>query len=198
MVVATVIADVDSRPVHENGGHGWYDRRVTLKVDEVLWSNGRAAKSVPTTFTHAGWGYLFTDGDPAKRTKWAIQDWPRIELGHRYILAIVWEPARCSPGDLPEPGRWNSLGRDSIIPYDGPVIGTGEMSGSRQDAEQARAALDPADPNRSLEDEMLGRTTADLRDALHGAIPVPAQEYSVGTACAGSMTSMPRVPSVGR
>jgi hypothetical protein len=187
VVVATVIGDEDSRPIHENSGHGWYDRKVTLKVDELLWSNSHAARPVPTTFTHPGWGYIFTDGDPTRRTKWAVQDYPRIELGHRYIIAFAWEPARCSPGDTPSPGRWEFLGRDSVIPYDGPVIGTGEMSGRLQDAAQARAALPPAPPSPSLEDEMLGRTTSDLGKALANATPVPEEQYSTGTCAAKQM-----------
>lgn len=156
---------------------------VTLKVDELLWSRENAQKPAPTDFTHAAWGYVFTDGDPTKRTKWAIQDRPRVELGHRYILAIAWEPAACSFNDTPEPGRWRYLGRDATIPFDGGVIGTGEMSGSPQDAEQGRAALRLGDPNRSLEDEMLGRSTDDLRRALAEATPVPEERYSSGTPC---------------
>jgi hypothetical protein len=183
VVVATVLAEKDLRPVRETRGEGWYDRRVTLRVDELLWSNRQAEHPAPKTFAYKTWGYRFTKGDPANRVRVAVEDRPRVELGHRYIFALAWEASRCSPGDAPQPGQWRHLAQDSILPYDGEIIGTGEMEGSHQDASKARAALLPDDPNFSLEDAMLGCTTDDLLDALAKATPAPAARYSVGTPC---------------
>ena len=57
-----------------------------------------------------------TGGDTSERTVLAIEDTPRLEVGHTYIVALDWVPARCDVGDQPQPAAWLALGSDAIVP----------------------------------------------------------------------------------
>lgn len=154
-------------------GEGTVGRVVTLDLDEVLWSRDGAPKAPPEPWKRESIGYQFKDGKVDELVRMAVEDQPRVEIGFTYIMAIVWEGDPCEKGE----GEWRGLGTDSTIPYDGKTIGTGEMEGSGQSAAGAKREVDPKDPNFSLEDEMLGKSAAELAKKLEAAKPVKKEDF---------------------
>lgn len=151
-------------------GEGTVGRTVTLSVDKVLWSRSDARRPAPDVWEYSAMGWQFLDGDTEKRTKMALVDQPRVELGHRYVMAITWEEAACSPGDAAEPAQWRGLGEGSELPFDGGVIGQGELEGRPRTAAQARSTREAGD-DAGLEDQLAGRGEEALIQALEAAQP---------------------------
>ncbi|MBO3681968.1 hypothetical protein J5X86_44525 [Streptomyces sp. NEAU-YJ-81] len=151
-------------------GEGTVGRTVALTVDKVLWSRPDAPRPAPDTWEYSAMGWQFQDGDTGNRTKMAL-DQPRVEPGHRYVMAIRWEAATCSPGDDPEPARWQGLGEGSEVPFDAGVIGQGELEGRPRTAAQARSAKLKAGDDAGLEDQLAGREEATLVQELNAAQP---------------------------
>ncbi|MGH3384356.1 MAG: hypothetical protein ACRDO1_07250 [Nocardioidaceae bacterium] len=178
VVVVTPRSEKPMRPSKEevDRGEGLILREVTFSVDDVLWSRPGADQAAPDTFAWTAYGWQFTDGDLSKKVKMAGEGEPRIEGGHQYVMAIEWQEARCSPGDV-VPAQWRGLGADSTLPYDGNVIGQGEVEGKRQSVGQAREAANTAGADASLEDAMAGRDAAALDKALRSAKPVAKQQF---------------------
>ena len=175
VVVATPVGEREDAPnlSEVEGDSGLILRDVTMRVDEVLWSRPGASVAAPRKFMWKADGWVFRNGDLSDRVKMVGEDQPRIELGHTYIMAIQWQQARCTPGDY-VPAQWRGLGADSTLPYDAGVIGQGELEGRSQSVEQARDRMQPADT--SLEDQLLGRNAAALRQTLLNAQPIPPSE----------------------
>lgn len=71
---------------------------MTFTVDQVLWSTGSPKKEAPKTFRMQFMGWEFKDGDTSKRTKMAVEDQPRIEAGHSYLIAVSWMERTASSG----------------------------------------------------------------------------------------------------
>ncbi|GAA3692062.1 hypothetical protein GCM10022224_067150 [Nonomuraea antimicrobica] len=157
-------------------GEGLIGRRVDLQVKEVLWSRDGAPHPAPQSWAYNASGFTFNDGDTSALSPVALEGRPRIEAGHQYILAIVWEDARCSEGDEPEPGRWLGLGEGSELPYDGDVIGQGEHEGRLQTVEGARTLAGAAGPDVGIEEELVGQNAAALAATLKTATPGQRQQ----------------------
>jgi hypothetical protein len=49
-----------------------------------------------------------------------------VEVGHRYVMAMRWEEARCSADGEQTASQWRGLGEGSEIPYDDDTLGRGE------------------------------------------------------------------------
>lgn len=165
-VTATDQSVIPPTPEEVRRGEGLIGRDVTLKVDEVVWSRQDAPKPAPDVWERTSMGWQFRNGSTSDRTPIVLAERPRIEVGHRYILAIGWVPA-CGSGR----GEWRGLGEGATVPYDDGVIGVGETEGdviSLQDAERA-ARRDS--PNRSLEDRLVGQNGSALTAALDAAKP---------------------------
>jgi len=179
VVVVTPTAEKEELPAESEleRGEGLINRDVTLKVNEVLWSQEGAEQPAPETFGWAALGWQFSGGDTSNRNKMAADDQPRIELGHTYIMAITWKKQWCSPGTSDyDPARWVGLGVDSALPYDGGVIGAGELEGTVRTSKEAKsAAVSPNDPNYSFEDAMTGLTAQALAAELAEAKPLAAK-----------------------
>jgi len=171
VVVATVAAEADGDHGELSGGSGFIDREVTLDVDDVLWSRPQPSRPIPDSVTVGAIGWSYAHGDSSDRVVLAVEDTPRLEVGHTYIVALDWVPARCDVGDEPEPAAWRALGSDAIVPYDDEVIGAGELEGREQTVGEVQATRQPGDPNSSFEDSMLGKSAADLKAALLAASP---------------------------
>ncbi|WBB59940.1 hypothetical protein O7599_31060 [Streptomyces sp. WMMC500] len=174
VVTATAERELPADPEEVEAGQGYIPREVTLEVDDVVWSRAGAAESAPAPdFTWPAPGWTFRqDGS---RSPMALEDRPRVEVGHRYLMALTWRPAFTEEGET-IPGQWRGLGENSTLPYDDGVIGRGESEGS----EQAAAAAEHADEGEggpSLKKEMTGRSATDLRAALDAAQPTARQDF---------------------
>jgi hypothetical protein len=186
VVVVTAASERISEPAQTDlqRGEGLLGRTVRLQVEDVLWSRDGAPQPAPESWDYSAAGSVFTDGAVAEPVPMALHDRPRVEVGHRYIMAIVWERARCSPGDAPEPARWMGLGEGSELPFDGGVIGQGELEGTTRTATQARAlAAEPA-ADRGLEEELAGGGARALAERLKTTKPgvrAPSAAQAIAT-----------------
>ncbi|MGP3938400.1 hypothetical protein [Streptomyces sp. 6N106] len=171
VVSATSEKEVAPTQQEVERGEGTVGRTVALTVDKVLWSRPDAPRPAPDAWEYSAMGWQFQDGDTGKRTKMALVDQPRVEPGHRYVMAIRWEAAACSPGDDPEPAQWRGLGEGSEVPFDSGVIGQGELEGRPRTAAQARSAKLKAGDNAGLEDQLAGRGEDALVQELNAAHP---------------------------
>lgn len=164
-------------------GEGIIGRRVSLSVVKILWSRADALVA-PTRFDWDAFGWAFTNGNLESRTRMGQTGSPRIELGHQYIVALVWEEARCSPGDAPEPAQWRGLGAAGVVAFDGGVIGQGEVSGRFQDVREARqqAAAIPA-AAKTVSQEMVGLGSSELEAGLRSAVPREPKTFSPAAPC---------------
>lgn len=133
-------------------------RTVTLKVSEVLWRSPHARVAVPKTVTMNAFGWAQNDEGTREVT---IAGSSRLEVGHQYVLALVWQAAQCADGDR-VPAAWTWIGSGGIIPADGDVLGAGEFEGSAAGADETRRATDPG----GIKAANLGRTPASVKDDL--------------------------------
>lgn len=149
---------------HGDASGGPIGRSVVLRIEQVVWSRPSPAQTLPPSVTLTAWGWA-DDKVPL-----AMSGTPRIEPGHDYVVALVWLPAQCSPGDPAEPAHWTTLGSDAVLPFDSERIGYGESEGRlvEGDPDQATAG--------TLEQRLLGQPLTDLRDALRASPPPSAQE----------------------
>lgn len=177
VVVARAVRQSIGEPSKEEleAGKGTIPRQMTYQVQEVIWSTARPDRPAPSTFEFSVWGSSFRNGNTGDLVPIASADSPRSELGRTYVIALVSDEARCSPGDTKIPAQWTTLGTDSILPFDDGIIGNGENGGRIQTAEQASAETPPDDPNYNFEDQLAGKQKADLRTALDAAKPTEPQ-----------------------
>lgn len=184
VVVVTPVEQTEVPPAQSelDRGEGLIDRRVTLRVDDVLWSRPDADRPAPATFDWLAAGWMF-DGTPADRGRVAREGEPRLEPGHSYLLAIEWEEARCSPGDAKIPAQWRGLGSFSAVPFDDGVVGQGEFEGRYRSASKAVAAADPDDPNYSFGQQMAGKSAADVQGALEQTKPATREVFTPPAPC---------------
>ncbi len=172
VVVVTPIAEKESVTEAEVArGEGTIWRDLTLEVKDFVWSRPNPDKPAPDTFPWRSYGWSFTGGSTENRQTMAGADAPRIEMGHTYIIAIEWQEGSCQPGDEVVPPKWRGLGTDSTVPFDGGVIGVGELEGQVRTAVEARRAADSESPYLSFEDRLAGKSLEDLRQALTEAKP---------------------------
>ncbi|GAA2690420.1 hypothetical protein GCM10010400_64470 [Streptomyces aculeolatus] len=170
-VTAAEESEIAPTAVELERGEGTIGRTVTLTVDKVLWSRPDAPRPAPDVWEYSATGWQFLDGDTGNRTKMALVDQPRVETGHRYVMAITWEEARCSPGDVPEPAQWRGLGEGSEVPFDNGILGRGELEGHVRSAARHRSAAHAADEGATLEHQLAGRGEGALVEALNAATP---------------------------
>lgn len=162
IVVAHAVSE-QALPDREEGG-GSIERSVELDIKQVVWSRPNPSRPLPPTVSVTAFGWT-DDNIPLAWSKT-----PRIEPGHDYVLALVWTPARCAPGDPAEPAQWTPLGSNAVLPFDSARIGYGESEGRLVvgDEDQASAG--------TLELRLLGESLTELRVALLNAPPPSAQE----------------------
>ncbi|MFE1884953.1 hypothetical protein [Streptomyces diastatochromogenes] len=159
-----------SDPDNPEGDSGPIMRKVTLRVDKVLWSKDKPAHAAPSTFAWDAFGWHQTED--GQRVEMSGAHEPRIEPGHTYVMALQWQAPRCPAGDEPIPGEWRGLGGESTIPYDHEVLGQGEFEGETQSGASAEeSALPSADPNYALRDELAGEKADALAAKLSQTTP---------------------------
>lgn len=125
LVLATAGDQIESAPTEEEmaAGEGFIDRAVTFTVDQVMWSRG-GAPAAPKEWKVAIDGYEFTvkDGKAVKKRQIITKDQPLIRKGKQYAVLITYIPQ----GRFSRAGAWTVLGANTILPYEGGVIGEGD------------------------------------------------------------------------
>ncbi len=113
-------------------------RDVASDVVRVAWRSPSATQSAPSQLNMVMVGtHTTSDGE---QIDVAMEGAPRLEVGHTYLAAVSYVPARCSAGDIPEPAHFELLGEDALVPFDKGVVGQGEMEGTVRTASAASAA----------------------------------------------------------
>ncbi|NEA34727.1 hypothetical protein G3I17_24160 [Streptomyces sp. SID13031] len=173
VVVVKVVSEKALQPTQTETerGEGLIGRKVSLQVQKVLWSSKTAAQPAPKSWEYNATGWAFTGGKLEDPTPVALHERPRMETGHQYVIALAWDGPRCSPEETPEAGRWMGLGEGSELPFDGGVIGAGENEGAVQTVGEARTDAAEAGAVADLEDQLAGKTAADLVSSLKAATP---------------------------
>jgi hypothetical protein len=152
-------------------GEGMIGRKVTLRVDKILWSNPQAAAPAPQSFDRESSGWVFKD---TERAKFALHERPRVETGHTYVAALHWEPEHCSEGDPVEPAHWVGLGAGSTLPFDDGTINKGEFEGSVQEAPTFATTADTQGIeiiDLPVTEVMSGKGETELVNLLETAVP---------------------------
>ncbi|WP_405794489.1 hypothetical protein [Streptomyces sp. NBC_01506] len=183
VVVASAVTEREVAPneAELQRGEGIIGRQVTMRVDDVLWSRAGASQKPPSTWDYTAAGWQFVAGDTADRRTMVLEDRPRVESDHTYVMALVWEGPRCAEGDGQVPGRWLGLGEGSEIAYDAGVLGNGEEEGRVQQRSAATAPL-AAEPENSsttdtgLEERLAGRPADVLTRELSAAVPAATRQ----------------------
>lgn len=161
-------------------GEGVIGRVVSLTVEDVLWSREGSPQAAPATWEYSGLGWYFAEGDTTDTVEMALLDFPRVEVGHQYVMAVRWERAVCDEDGEYTPAQWRGLGEGSEIPYDDDTIGNGESEGTVQDAATfAAAAEDEAD--QGVEELLAGESADALVSALNSAVPDSAAQAEMTT-----------------
>jgi hypothetical protein len=125
LTVVHVVSEHEGRRDRDDGdpSTGYLGRKVTVHVDDVLWSR-REAPAMPheMTWSAAGWSF---DSDHQEKAYW--WGFPRLEVGHSYVLPVT---------DWSRPGAnhradWEPYTTTGILPYDDGVLGDGETTPCR-------------------------------------------------------------------
>ncbi len=184
VLVVTPTSDQAIEPDESDSTNaGLINRDMTLRVDEVVWSNPTAQQAAPNSLSWTAWGWTYSDGDLSDRTEFGVEGSARLETGHSYIVAVSYEQARCAKGDARESARWAPLGSGAIVPYDNSTVGLGEFEGSEQSLTEARseAAADSDFP--TLGQQLVGKTTSDLAEVLAQTSPTQKKTFTLPAPC---------------
>ncbi|MDG5804722.1 hypothetical protein P9869_19020 [Streptomyces ossamyceticus] len=177
VVVVTAVSEKEVPPTQSeiDRGEGLIGRSVEMRVDRVLWSREGAEHAAPKIYTRQSAGWVF-DGEPDNRHEYALHERPRIEPGHSYVIALRWEPARCSEGDEPAPAGWVGLGSGSTLPFDDNTLGKGEFEGSERPAPRPTADDDTSVADNTPAADLLAGQGADrIKELLATSSPTPAR-----------------------
>lgn len=125
-------------------------RRVTVKVEKVLWSSPYAVPGeVPGALDWFKLGRLLDVGKGGQPQLGPSRDAnvsgvARVVPGHTYIAGLIWDIGTCATSGPDaehtaalkrEPG-WASFAQFGVVPYDDAVLGRGELGGQIVDLEQ--------------------------------------------------------------
>lgn len=156
-VTVTSESPIASRFPDDGAPGGSVGRAVRLSVDDVLWRRQAPTHPLAESISLQTFGWHREDGE---LTPVAYADTPRLEVGHSYVVALVWVPRACAPGDGELPAHWSTLGDQAVIPADGDRLGYGESEGR-----SVTGDVDQTSPG-SLERRLLGRTPVAVAEAL--------------------------------
>lgn len=187
VVVVEAVSEEAIPPSEEEleRGEGMIGRTVTLAIEDVLWSREGAPQAAPETWEFSALGWVFTDGDTDDPVELALHDFPRVEVGHQYVMAIRWEEAVCTAGGDHLPAQWRGLGEGSEIPFDDGTLGNGESEGAVQDASDFAAHAD-LHPDQGVEELLAGEGADALVGVLEDAKPDAAAQSEERTLAAST------------
>lgn len=182
VIVVEAVSEATIPPTAEEleRGEGVIGRNVTLTIEDVLWSREGATVAAPETWEYPGLGWHFRNADQTDTFEMALSEYPRVEVGHQYVMAIRWEKAVCDEDGEYTRAQWRGLGEGSEVPYDDNTIGNGESEGTVQDA--AAFAADAEDEvDQGVEELLAGQSADALVTALNSAVPDTAAQSELAT-----------------
>lgn len=97
---------IDPLPQESPEGAPTVGRELTVTVETHLWTRAGSDRRVTRVFTPAGW--VRSDGE---LTPLAIGDAPRMQVGERYVVALIFYE-----------GRWTLQNTDAVLPLEGNSI----------------------------------------------------------------------------
>ena len=170
VIVVEAVSEEAIAPTAEEleRGEGVIGRTVALSIEEVLWSREDAPVAAPSTWAYSALGWHFNEGDTTDVVEMALADFPRVEVGHQYVMAIRWQAAICDDDGEFTQAQWLGLGEGSEIPYDADTIGNGESEGTVQDAAAFIAAAED-EPDQGVEELLAGQGADAIVSALEDA-----------------------------
>lgn len=165
VVVASVVSEeAIEQPKSETSGDGetMIFREVTLRNASIVWQAPSESKlDVPSQVVVRAMGWVQnTEGEP---TELVMESGSRLEVGHTYLVGLVWMPARCSPGDYDAAG-WAVIGSGGALPADNDIVGVGEFEGTV-------LADRPLPPRGTVFEALIGRDPSALAP-LMDSVPV--------------------------
>lgn len=173
VVVATPVKEAVIEPdmgAASEGPPSMITRELVIRVDSVIWSSNDPARPVPDTFSWPALGWDVED-DGSRGAPMSARNTSRIEVEHRYVMALRWEPPRCSTGDRRIAGRWVGLGGQAVIPFDEPgQLGSGEFQGNPGTYEDLKDVEGSA--GATLREVVMGKKLGVLVQELKEAVPV--------------------------
>lgn len=119
LVVGRVTAE-RALPLEADDGEpdrGFQLREVEFSVDHVLWSR-EGGPPAPKMISWETFGWSFQDG---QRTEVTVAGSPRLEVGHTYLVPLLFIPDTESPDDE----GWSPLSPSDVLGYDEGVIDDG-------------------------------------------------------------------------
>lgn len=168
VVLATVTSEQRIEPVRSetsDDGDDLVGRDVTVEVDKGLWRAADVSRDQPAVFAMPAFGWERTAaGDEIEL---APQGGSRLEVGHRYVLAITWKAEECSTDGEDIPPRWTLIGSSGALPADGGVVGEGEFEGSSMVRSDSARSVGGNDVLRKYRDA----SPANVADAVERAKP---------------------------
>lgn len=177
-VVIATVAEEQPRDVQPGKrGATSQGRDVLLRIDRTIWSARDSAVPAPERLTWYEWGWRTEGGNSDRRVRIAIEHRSRLETGHTYLLPLRYIPASCGEGDGRIEARWVPLAGESIYPYDVGVIGSGEVSGRYERAEDNAGRTDFQWLHSGLRRDLNGRSAADLAALLNATSPGREEAY---------------------
>jgi hypothetical protein len=156
-------------------GEGDLERTVILSIEDVLW-RAPGGEPPPTELEYSALGWRFDDADANERKAIVADDRPRLEVGHKYVLAFHWQAERCYEGDGVIPAHWNGLGAGSVLPYADDTIGVGEFAGERRDLDEARADAEEL-PDDSVAAAAVGQDAHVIAAMLDATQPGKVEDF---------------------
>lgn len=166
VVEASVVSEAQTGVQRGPDGERSVGRTVELKTDQILWQREQPAHTLSSTFRLDAAGWAVQDGS---NVPIAYEQTPRFEVGHSYVVALVWKPRACAEGDGVIPAHWIPLGPEAAVPADGGRLGYGESEGG-----DVEGRVDQTAPG-SLERQLLGEETIAVRRVLNELEPRPRQ-----------------------
>jgi hypothetical protein len=117
VVLATPVAETkvwgETEMTDDGSGDGLVLRRLTIRIDETLWTRS-GAESSENPFTSLEWGWVLKERELSIMGDAGA---PRYEIGHQYVMSIVKDE-----------GEWGTFGEASFPVEQGaiaPALGQG-------------------------------------------------------------------------
>lgn len=97
-------------------------RTVTVEPTETIWRAAESKRELPKSIDLTASGWVTNDGETSEVN---LGYGSRVEVGHTYVLALVWAEEIC--GEDPQPAEWAIIGSEGALPIDDGVVGKGEI-----------------------------------------------------------------------